>query len=159
MDLKSIVTENAWLGFNMDYGLLHMQLGTPVVTGIILLIVYKSLETLLFKPVLSTMDNRSELINNNVNQTKKLKEKISSIEESLNKTLSESKKSIREIYDTAKKESTQMKDKEVAALKTELDANLEKNNAAIKADIDSVKKNLESDLDRFVELTITKIQE
>ena len=30
MDFKQAIIDNAWGGINMDYGLLHLQLATPV---------------------------------------------------------------------------------------------------------------------------------
>ena len=32
MDFKQTIIENAWGGFAVDYGLLHFQLATPIVT-------------------------------------------------------------------------------------------------------------------------------
>lgn len=61
MDYKSIVAENAWFGLNVDYGLLHLQLGTPVVTGFILLVLVICLNRLLFQPVLRTLEARKNL--------------------------------------------------------------------------------------------------
>jgi hypothetical protein len=41
MDFKQAIIENAWGGFNMDYGLLHLQLATPLtVLAFILLMIF-----------------------------------------------------------------------------------------------------------------------
>ena len=46
----------------MDYGLLHLQLATPFAVMIVLFIMIYALNKLLFKPVLRTLDNRSDAI-------------------------------------------------------------------------------------------------
>ena len=41
MDFKQAIIENAWGGFNMDYGLLHLQLATPLtVLAFILMMIF-----------------------------------------------------------------------------------------------------------------------
>ena len=62
MDYKQTIIENAWGGLAVDYGLLHFQLATPIVTLVIIFIVYKSLNSLLFQPVLRTIDQREKFV-------------------------------------------------------------------------------------------------
>ena len=62
MDFKQAIIDNAWGGINMDYGLLHLQLATPVAVLIVLLIMIVTLNKLLFQPVLRTLDNRKKVI-------------------------------------------------------------------------------------------------
>ena len=38
MDFKQAIIENAWGGFSVDYGLLHLQLATPFAVMIVLFI-------------------------------------------------------------------------------------------------------------------------
>ena len=52
MDFKQAIIDNAWGGISVDYGLLHLQLATPVVVLIILFIMIFTLNKLLFEPVL-----------------------------------------------------------------------------------------------------------
>ena len=59
MDFKQAIIDNAWGGISVDYGLLHLQLATPVVVLIILFIMIFTLNKLLFQPVLRTLENRS----------------------------------------------------------------------------------------------------
>ena len=62
MDFKQAIIENAWGGFSVDYGLLHLQLATPFAVMIVLFIMIYALNKLLFQPVLRTLDNRSCLL-------------------------------------------------------------------------------------------------
>ena len=62
MDFKQAIIENAWGGFSVDYGLLHLQLATPFAVMIVLLIMIYALNKLLFQPVLRTLDNRNDAI-------------------------------------------------------------------------------------------------
>ena len=62
MDYKQTIIENAWGGIAVDYGLLHFQLATPIVTLAIIFIVYKSLNSFLFQPVLRTIDQREKFV-------------------------------------------------------------------------------------------------
>ena len=62
MDFKQAIIENAWGGFSVDYGLLHLQLATPFAVMIVLFIMIYALNKLLFQPVLRTLDNRSDAI-------------------------------------------------------------------------------------------------
>ena len=62
MDFKQAIIDNAWGGISVDYGMLHLQLATPVVVLFILFIMIFALNKLLFQPVLRTLDNRSAVI-------------------------------------------------------------------------------------------------
>ena len=62
MDYKQTIIDNAWGGIAVDYGLLHFQLATPIVTLAIIFIVYKSLNSFLFQPVLRTIDQREKFV-------------------------------------------------------------------------------------------------
>ena len=65
MDFKQAIIENAWGGFNMDYGLLHLQLATPLTVLAFILLMIFLLNKLFFQPVLRTLDQRKENISNN----------------------------------------------------------------------------------------------
>ena len=62
MDFKQAIIDNAWGGISVDYGMLHLQLATPVVVLIILFIMIFTLNKLFFQPVLRTLDNRNAVI-------------------------------------------------------------------------------------------------
>ena len=64
MDFKQSVIENAWWGISVDYGMLHLQLATPTAVLVVILFMIFVLNKLLFKPVLRTLDNRKETIEN-----------------------------------------------------------------------------------------------
>ena len=87
MDYKQIVIENAWAGVNMDYGLLHAQLGTPIITAILLLLMILALNKLLFQPVLRTLDNRKKEIEESQSTVASTKIKIEQLRQDYDKKL------------------------------------------------------------------------
>ena len=62
MDFKQAITENAWGGISVDYGMLHLQLATPAAVLIIIFIMIFTLNKLLFQPIIRTLDNRKEVV-------------------------------------------------------------------------------------------------
>ena len=62
MDFKQAIIENAWGGFSVDYGMLHLQFATPAAVLIIIFIMIFTLNKLLFQPVIRTLDNRKEVV-------------------------------------------------------------------------------------------------
>ncbi len=72
MDFKQAIIENAWGGFNMDYGLLHLQLATPLTVLAFILLMIFLLNKLFFQPVLRTLDQRKENIQGSMKQSERL---------------------------------------------------------------------------------------
>ena len=99
--IKSIFTSNAWFGINMDYGLLHLQLATPILVLVILLIMIFLLNQLLFKPVLNTIDKRKVSLKTSYNDVENLEKELEKVIEELKhqKKLNHSK--VTEVYNNA----------------------------------------------------------
>ena len=87
MNFKQDIIENAWGGFSVDYGLLHLQLATPVAVMIVLFIVIYSLNKLLFQPVLRTLDNRRETIAKSQQSVIQVSEEVESLKLEFQKKL------------------------------------------------------------------------
>ena len=87
MDYKQAIIENAWGGVAVDYGLLHFQLATPIVTLVIIFIVYKSLNSFLFQPVLRTIDQREKFIQDRRDRVAVLAKEIETLGEQLDQKL------------------------------------------------------------------------
>ena len=98
MDYKHIVIENAWASVNMDYGLLHAQLGTPIITAILLLIMILALNKLLFQPVLRTLDNRKKEIEESQNTVASTKIKIEQLRQDYDKKLVAARKQVAQTF-------------------------------------------------------------
>ena len=87
MDYKQAIIENAWGGVAVDYGLLHFQLATPIVTLVIIFIVYKSLNSFLFQPVLRTIDQREKFIQSRQDRVAVLAKEIETLGDQLDQKL------------------------------------------------------------------------
>ncbi|MDG2199330.1 MAG: ATP synthase F0 subunit B [SAR324 cluster bacterium] len=87
MDYKQAIIENAWGGVAVDYGLLHFQLATPIVTLVIIFIVYKSLNSFLFQPVLRTIDQREKFIQDRRDRVAVLAKEIETLGDQLDQKL------------------------------------------------------------------------
>ena len=81
MDFKQAIIDNAWGGFSMDYGLLHLQLATPTAVLIILFVMIVTLNKLLFQPVLRTLDNRKEVISKCQKRVIQVNEELGKLEQ------------------------------------------------------------------------------
>ena len=87
MDFKQAIIENAWGGFSVDYGLLHLQLATPFAVLIVLFIMIYALNKLLFQPVLRTLDNRTDAIAKSEQTVIQVGEEVESLKQEFQKKL------------------------------------------------------------------------
>ena len=87
MDFKQTIIENAWGGFAVDYGLLHFQLATPIVTLVIIFIVYRSLNSFLFQPVLRTIEQREKFVQDRRDRVAVLTKEIETLGHQLDQRL------------------------------------------------------------------------
>ena len=102
MDFKQAVIENAWWGLSMDYGLLHLQLATPLVVLLILLIMIFTLNKLLFQPVLRTLDNRKQVIDNSQSQVARAIEEIEKLRVEIDHKLHEARAQVMYLINEAR---------------------------------------------------------
>ncbi|MBF0350533.1 MAG: ATP synthase F0 subunit B [SAR324 cluster bacterium] len=98
MDYKQTIIENAWGGLNMDFGLLHVQLATPVMVAIIILVMIFTLNKLLFQPVLRTLDNRNKIVRESSNSTAKARAEMESLKKDYEVRLIESRRVIQDVF-------------------------------------------------------------
>ncbi len=99
--IRSIFTENAWFGFNMDYGLLHLQLATPIFVLFILLSMILLLNQLLFKPVLKTIDHRKNTLQKNQTSIQVLEKELQKVSEDLQSQKNLNREKVAQIYHAA----------------------------------------------------------
>ncbi len=92
MDFKQAIIENAWGGFSMDYGLLHLQLATPLTVLVFILIMIFLLNKLLFQPVLRTLDQRKESIQGSIKQSERLSKELERMQMDFQQKLDETRK-------------------------------------------------------------------
>ena len=89
MDFKQAIIDNAWGGISVDYGMLHLQLATPVVVLIILFIMIYTLNKLLFQPVLRTLDNRNAVIEKSQKRAIQVSEEVERLKQDFQQKLNE----------------------------------------------------------------------
>ena len=87
MDFKQAIIDNAWAGISVDYGMLHLQLATPVVVLIILFIMIFTLNKLLFQPVLRTLDNRNAVIEKSQKRAIQVSEEVERLKQDFQQKL------------------------------------------------------------------------
>ena len=98
MNFKQAVIDNAWGGINLDYGLLHLQLATPLTVLVFILVMIFVLNRLFFQPVLRTLDLRRKKIDESHKQSELLKKEVERMKIDFDQNLKETRKSVMEIH-------------------------------------------------------------
>ena len=104
MDFKQAIIENAWGDFSMDYGLLHLQLATPLTVLVFILIMIFLLNKLLFQPVLRTLDQRKESIQGSIKQSERLSKELERMQMDFQQKLDETRKNVMDIHHSTRDE-------------------------------------------------------
>ena len=139
MDFKQAIIENAWGGFSVDYGLLHLQLATPFAVMIVLFIMIYSLNKLLFQPVLRTLDNRSDAITKSQQSVIQVTEEVESLKQEFQKKLDAMRTETLHIRNTSHEEGLTERESMILEERLTLENELEKNIAELEGEIKSTK--------------------
>jgi F-type H+-transporting ATPase subunit b len=157
MDYKSTIIENAWGGISMDYGLLHVQLATPVATLLIIFVMIFLINQLLFKPVLRTLDKRQQVIEHSRTQVSTITEEMaklrSDLEEKLNQAQMDAFHTVNEAAEQAHHQKESMILEEMQILEKEV-ANGHKK---LSKEIADAKAILQKSAEKFSEATVTRL--
>lgn len=141
-NLKEIVIENALGGVQVDYGILHFQLATPILVTIVILIMIFALNRLLFQPVLRTLDARQKIIDDSkkqVNQTKSSIEKLSlQYEEQLHQANLE----VAQAYQQAREEAQKHREELETQARNFAETELEKNRGTLHKEVGIAREEL-----------------
>mgnify|MGYP000309488404 FL=1 len=113
MDFKQAIIENAWGGFAVDYGLLHFQLATPIVTLVIIFIVYRSLNSFLFQPVLRTIEQREEFVQDRRDRVAVLTKEIETLGHQLDQKLQVARSEVAHVMNEAYEESHKQREETI----------------------------------------------
>ena len=108
--MKERFVENAWWGFNIDYGLLHLQLATPVVVFILLLLVIFIMNRWLFQPVLRTLNNREKIVEDSKVQTATTSAEINNLRLEYEEQLRAARREVAEIYNLTRQEALKQRE-------------------------------------------------
>ena len=155
MDFKQAIIENAWGGFSVDYGLLHLQLATPFAVMIVLFIMIYALNKLLFQPVLRTLDNRSDAITKSQQSVIKVTEEVESLKQEFQQKLDALRTEALHIRNSAHEESIVERESMILEERKTLENEIEKNIAELEEEIKST-KNIFSKLNKELSASIRK---
>ena len=140
MDFKQAIIENAWGGFSVDYGLLHLQLATPFAVLIVLFIMIYALNKLLFQPVLRTLDNRTDAIAKSEQTVIQVSEEVESLKQDFQKKLDAVRMEALHLRNTGHEEGLAERESMILEERKTLENEIEKNIAELEGEIKSTKK-------------------
>ena len=155
MDFKQAIIDNAWGGFSMDYGLLHLQLATPTAVLIILFVMIVTLNKLLFQPVLRTLDNRKEVISKCQKRVIQVNEELGKLEQDFQKKLDDVRAEVIHLRNTGYEKGIATRENTITVEREELQVELEKNVAELNGEIEAA-KNYFAKLNQELSASISK---
>ena len=155
MDFKQAIIENAWGGFSVDYGLLHLQLATPFAVLIVLFIMIYALNKLLFQPVLRTLDNRTDAIAKSEQTVIQVSEEVESLKQDFQKKLDAVRMEALHLRNTGHEEGLAERESMIMEERKTLENEIEKNIAELEGEIKSTKKKF-SKLNKELSVSIRK---
>ena len=155
MDFKQAIIENAWGGFSVDYGLLHLQLATPFAVLIVLFIMIYALNKLLFQPVLRTLDNRTDSIAKSEQTVIQVSEEVESLKQDFQKKLDAVRMEALHLRNTGHEEGLAERESMILEERKTLENEIEKNIAELEGEIKSTKKKF-SKLNEELSVSIRK---
>ncbi len=155
MDFKQAIIENAWGGFSVDYGLLHLQLATPFAVLIVLFIMIYALNKLLFQPVLRTLDNRTNAIAKSEQTVIQVSEEVESLKQNFQKKLDAVRMEALHLRNTGHEEGLAERESMILEERKTLENEIEKNIAELEGEIKSTKKKF-SKLNEELSVSIRK---
>ena len=155
MNFKQAIIENAWGGFSVDYGLLHLQLATPFAVLIVLFIMIYALNKLLFQPVLRTLDNRTDAIAKSEQTVIQISEEVESLKQDFQKKLDAVRMEALHLRNTGHEEGLAERESMILEERKTLENEIEKNIAELEGEIKSTKKKF-SKLNKELSVSIRK---
>ena len=155
MDFKQAIIDNAWGGFSMDYGLLHLQLATPTAVLIILFVMIVTLNKLLFQPVLRTLDNRKEVISKCQKRVIQVNEELGKLEQDFQKKLDDVRAEVIHLRNMGHEKSIATRENTITLEREELQMELDKNVAELNGEIEAA-KNYFAKLNQELSASISK---
>ena len=155
MDFKQAIIENAWGGFSVDYGLLHLKLATPFAVLIVLFIMIYALNKLLFQPVLRTLDNRTDAIAKSEQTVIQVGEEVESLKQEFQKKLDAVRMEALHLRNTGHEEGLAERESMILEERKALENEIEKNIAELEGEIKSTKKKF-SKLNKELSVSIRK---
>jgi len=157
MDFKQAIIENAWGGISMDYGLLHLQLATPLVVLVIILIMIFTLNKLLFQPVLRTLDNRKQVIDGSESQVVRTTEELDKLRVEIDHKLHEARAQVMHLINEARDSGIHEKEAMIQAELEKVENELEQNRAELQQQVVTAKAELQTVSVEIATATATRL--
>lgn len=157
MDFKQAIIENAWGGISMDYGLLHLQLATPLVVLVIILVMIFTLNKLLFQPVLRTLDNRKQVIDSSESQVVRATEELDKLRVELDHKLHEARAQVMHLINEARDSGIHEKEAMIQAELGKVENELEQNRAELQQQVVTAKAELQAVSAEIATATATRL--
>ncbi len=156
-EIKKIVIENAWFDFNVDYGLLHLQLATPVLVFCLLMFVMFMMNKLLFQPVFRTLDNRQKIAETSKTQTASIRVEILKLRQEYEEQLSVARAEVNSTYNAARQEAIKQKDELIRGVRETGEEELEKGKILLAQELETAKTQLSNLTQTLAESTANRL--
>ena len=157
MDFKQTIIENAWGGFAVDYGLLHFQLATPIVTLVIIFIVYRSLNSFLFQPVLRTIEQREKFVQDRRDRVAVLTEEIETLGHQLDQKLQVARSNVAHVMNEAYEESHKQREETILKQRDLLEKEARSAHERLISETDQARATLQQLTEELSERTVDRL--
>ena len=157
MDFKQTIIENAWGGFAVDYGLLHFQLATPIVTLVIILIVYRSLNSFLFQPVLRTIEQRKKFVQDRRDRVAVLTKEIETLGHQLDQKLQVARSNVAHVMNEAYEESHKQREETILKQRNLLEKEARSAHERLISETDQARATLQRLTEELSERTVDRL--
>ena len=157
MDYKQTIIENAWGGIAVDYGLLHYQLATPIVTLAIIFIVYKSLNFLLFQPVLRTVDQREKFVQDRRDRVAVLTKEIETLGDQFDQKLHAARSKVAHVMNEAYEQSHKHREETILKQRALLEKEARSAHERLIAETEQTRATLQQLTEELSEQTVDRL--
>ena len=157
MDFKQTIIENAWGGFAVDYGLLHFQLATPIVTLVIIFIVYRSLNSFLFQPVLRTIEQREKFVQDRRDRVAVLTKEIETLGHQLDQKLQVARSDVAHVMNEAYEQSHKQREETILKQRDLLEKEAHSAHERLISETDQARATLQQLTEELSERTVDRL--
>lgn len=121
------------------------------------LILFFILKKLVYKPVLGLLEKRRQMIEKGVEDSKKIEERLTALEEEKGKVLSEASDKAMAVIEKARQEGEQERQKALAAAKKEISSLAERYRSQLKSEKDQMSEELKAEMADLIVNSCEKI--
>ena len=157
MDFKQTIIENAWGGFAVDYGLLHFQLATPIVTLVIIFSVYRSLKSFLFQPVVRTIEQREKFVQDRRDRVAVLTKEIETLGHQLDQKLQVARSEVAHVMNEAYEQSHKQREETILKQRDLLEKEARSAHERLISETDQARATLQQLTEELSERTVDRL--